>query len=162
MRPKKILLLLSLLMLLVLILTGCFGIDETKIEQNVDSKIKQFITALEDEDVDSIDKALASDFEWHLNGESIFDSEQGYVDMMKENFNNEQEIDSIDYKNKVFDIESDSEVTVSGDWQEEGSGMDDEPDGEPYELDQKVTFILEKIDGKWLITKMESVDKEEN
>lgn len=122
-------------------------------ESQINKTIDNLISGFEQESIDKISSKLASDFEWYLDGDLVYDNKESYIQFMEDNFNSGQKIEDISYTNRVIEKHSNTKVEITGDWVENGVKSDGE-----YNYNQKDTFIVKKIDNEWLMTRMETVN----
>lgn len=145
-----------LLLVISITLSGCNLIEDVNVETKAKEKVNSLISAFENEDTSAMDNILAPNFEWHLNGDKIYENKSDYINFMKDNFDDGATIENIDYKDLTISVENDSYVVISGRWLEEGT----DTEGKEANYDNNNTFHIKKIDGKWLITKLETVNNE--
>ena len=156
MKTKTSLIMIFLLLVVIITLSGCNTTEDINIETKAKQKVNSLISSFENEDTSAMDNILASGFEWYLNGKKIYGNKSDYLNFMKGNFEDGATIENIDYKHLTISVENDSYVIISGRWIEEGTA----PDDSAANYDNDNTFHIKRIDGKWLITKLETVSNE--
>ena len=156
MQTKTSLIMIFLILVVSITLSSCNTTKDINIETQAKEKVNNLISAFENEDTSSMDNILAPGFEWFLNGNEITSNKEEYINMMRGNFEDGATIENIDYTDLTISVENDSYVKISGRWLEDGT----DKEGNEANYDNDNTFHIKKIDGKWLITKLETVSNE--
>ena len=148
-KNKKILLVVSLVVLASIILSGCGGSDpvnQSTLMQQANNTIDNYNNSLENEDVSSMSQYLDSTFQ-HQSGSTTMTKDE-YTSMIQLAFNLGAEFHNLTINNRLSEVINDNKVRVSGSLYTEATNVN----GVYYTDSFPVQYTVEKKNNTWLLT----------
>lgn len=137
-----------IIFILVIGLTGCDSkLDESNARQQANLVIDNFNSALSNENLDKMASYLSEDLLWKEKGIEM--TKEIYLNEIKNILDKGNTYGEVELRNRITEIENNYKVKITGQSYVEII----HPDGKIQRNKLDVQYTVEKINGKWLITK---------